>query len=148
MRRPIMLWPLIFLLLFLGFGGITSGIPMLADPENGGFLQFAEILPLLPVSDLILPGLFLLTIMGLFPFILAYALIKTPEWEWVQRNFQWSKHYWAWTGVLILVGILAAWLIYEVWLIGWFSITAATTILGALILFFTLLPGVRKFYTR
>jgi hypothetical protein len=55
MKRPLMLWPLIFALLFLGLEGFSGGIPMLTDPANGGYLQFAHILPLLPVSNFILP---------------------------------------------------------------------------------------------
>ena len=49
MKRPFMLWPLIFCLFFLSLGGFSGGIPMLADPANGGYLQFGDLLPLLPV---------------------------------------------------------------------------------------------------
>ena len=58
MQRPLALWPLLFLLLLLGAGGLYGGIAMLIDP-TGGLLQLTEVLPLLPVSDYILPGLFL-----------------------------------------------------------------------------------------
>jgi len=75
MKRPFMLWPLVLVLIFLSLGGFSGGIPMLADPANGGYLEFGELLPLLPVPNLILPGLFLFFVMGLFPLLLAYALI-------------------------------------------------------------------------
>lgn len=146
MRRPFMVWPLTSVLLFLALGGFSGGIPMLSDPINGGYLQFGELLPLLPVPNLILPGLFLLVVMGLFPLVLTYALIARPNWRWVGRVFQWSKHYWAWTATIILVVIIAFWLVYEGWLIGWFGITYVTGILGVLILFFVSLPSIRKFY--
>ena len=148
MKRPFMLWPLILVLIFLAMGGISGGIPMLADPANGGYLQFGEMLPDLPVSNFILPGLFLLIVMGIFPLLLAYALIARPAWRWVDRLFQWSKYHWAWTGTLILVGIITIWLVYEGWLIGWFPITYISAILGLLILFFAMLPSMRKFYGR
>ena len=147
MKRPFMLWPLILVLIFLAMGGFSGGIPMLADPANGGYLQFGEMLPDLPVSNFILPGLFLLVVMGIFPLLLAYALIARPDWSWVDRLFQWSNHYWAWTGTLILVGIIAIWLVYEGCLIGWFPITYITAVLGLLILLLAMLPSVRKFYT-
>ncbi len=92
---------------------------MLADPVNGGYLQFGDLLPLLPVPNLILPGLFLLVLMGLFPLFLAYALIARPTWRGVDRLFRWSNYYWAWTGTLILVAIIAIWLAYEARLVGW-----------------------------
>ena len=146
MRRPFMLWPLIIVLLFLALGGFSGGIPMLADPANGGYLEFAEMLPLLPVSNLILPGLFLLVVMGLYPLLLAYALLARPAWNWADRWFQWSKYYWAWIGCLVLVVIIAIWLAYEGWLVGWWPITYATAVQGVLILLFTMMPSVRSFY--
>ena len=48
MKRPFMLWPLIIVLVSLSLGGFSGGIPMLADPTSGGYLQFEELLPLLP----------------------------------------------------------------------------------------------------
>jgi hypothetical protein len=148
MKRLFMLWPLVLALLFLSLGGFSGGIPMLTDPANGGYLEFADLLPLLPVPDLILPGLFLLIVMGLFPLLLAYALIARPDWNWADRLFQWGKHYWAWIGTIILVGIIAVWLAYEGWLLGWWPITYATAVIGFFILLFAMMPGVRKFYAR
>jgi hypothetical protein len=148
MTRPILLWPLVIVLVSLALGGVSGGIPMVIDPTNGGYLQFADLLPLLPVPDFILPGLFLLIVMGLFPLFLTYALIARPTWRRVDRFFRWSKYYWAWTGTLILVVTIAIWLAYEAWLIGWFPITYFTAIQGLMILLFAMLPGVRNFYRR
>jgi hypothetical protein len=148
MKRPFMLWPLVLALVFLALGGFSGGIPLLADPANGGYLEFGDLLPLLPVPDLILPGLFLLVVMGLYPLLLAYALIARPNWGWVDRLFQWSKHYWAWTGSLILVAIIAIWLVYEGWLVGWWPITYATAVIGFFILLFAITPSVRKYFAH
>jgi hypothetical protein len=146
MRRPIMLWPLVICLLILSFGGgFAGGIMMLMDP-SGELLGVAGILPLLPVPNFILPGIFLLLVMGLFPLILAIALLARPDWSWIDSLLQWSNHYWAWTATLILVAILALWLLYEVWLIGVFPITIITGILGLLILILAMMPGVRRYY--
>jgi hypothetical protein len=146
MKRPLMLWPLILVLILLALGGFSGGIPMLADPAKGGYLNFGEMLPELPVSNFILPGLFLLVVMGLLPLFLSYALIARPIWGWLDRLFQWSGHHWAWSGCLVLVGIIAIWLTYEGCLIGWFPITYITAILGLLIFLFSMAPSVRKFY--
>ena len=147
-KRPVMLWPLVIILILLSMGGFSGGIPMLADPESGGYLEFADLLPSLPVPNLILPGLFLLIVMGLGPLLLAFALVARPNWVWMDKLFIWSKHYWAWTATLVLVAIIAIWLVYEGWLVGWFPITYITGGLGLLILLFNLLPSVRKFFFR
>ena len=70
MKRPLMLWPLIFFLLFLALGGLYGGITLLVDP-SGNLLGLDDVLPLVPVSDFILPGIFLLVVMGLAPFYSA-----------------------------------------------------------------------------
>ena len=146
MQRPLMLWPLVLCLLILAFGGgFAGGIMMLMDP-SGELLGVAEILPQLPVPNFILPGLFLLFVMGLFPLFLAIALLTRPDWPWLDALLAWSKHYWAWTGTLILVAILALWLLYEIWLIGVFPITTITAGIGLLILIFALMPSVRSYF--
>ena len=119
---------------------------MLADPVSGGYLQFEDLLPLLPVSNFILPGLFLLIFMGIFPLVIAYALIFRPTWSWADKALNWSKHYWAWTATLVLVAGIAIWLGYEGWLVGWWPITTITAVQGILILLFAVIPSVRKFY--
>jgi hypothetical protein len=148
MRCPLTLWPLLFLLVFLGLGGLYGGIAMLIDP-TGGLLQLTEVLPLLPVSDYLLPGLFLLVVMGLAPLFLTYALLARPSWTWAQTRSRRSGYHWAWTGTLALGVILAVWLVVQGLLIGFEAaiqyITAAD---GFLILLLLLTPGVRKFYAR
>lgn len=148
MRRPLTLWPLLFLLVFLGLGGLYGGIAMLIDP-TGGLLQLTEVLPLLPVSDYILPGLFLLFVMGLAPLFLTYALLARPGWAWAKVLSRWSGHHWSWIGTLALGATLAVWLVVQGLLIGFNAaiqyITAAD---GFLILLLVLTPGVRKFYTN
>ena len=146
MKRPLMLWPLVLCLLILSIGGgFAGGIMMLIDP-SGEMLGVAETLPLLPVPNFTLPGLFLLIVMGLFPLVLAITLITRPDWPWLDSLLGWSNHYWAWTSTLILVAILALWLLYEVWLIGLFPITNITGTVGILIFIFAMLPGVRNYY--
>ena len=50
MKRPLAIWPLLILLLFLGIGGLYGGIIMLADPTDE-MIQLKGVLPLLPVKD-------------------------------------------------------------------------------------------------
>ncbi len=146
MRRPLTLWPLLFALLFLAIGGLYGGIAMLTDP-TGGSLQLTEVLPLLPVSDFVLPGLFLLGAMGLTPLFLTYALLARPRWTWAQVLSRWSKHHWAWTGTLALGITLALWLVVQGLLIGFkWPIQHITAVNGVLIIALALVPDVRRFY--
>ena len=148
MRRPLTLWPLVFLLFSLAMGGLYGGLAMLID-STGGSLQLTEVLPLLPVSDYTLPGLFLLIVMGVAPLVLTYGLLARPNWNWAAKLSRWSGHHWAWTGTLGLGVALACWLIVQGLLIGFKSpiqyITAAD---GLLIILLALMPSVRGFYAK
>ncbi|MFH1312466.1 MAG: hypothetical protein ABIJ00_04490 [Candidatus Eisenbacteria bacterium] len=148
MRRPLAVWPLVFLLLLLGVGGLYGGIPMLTEP-TGGSIGLTEVLPLLPVADYTLPGLFLLIVMGLAPLILSYGLLARPDWPWAQAPSRWRGHHWAWTGTLGLGVTLAIWLIVQGLLIGFrWPIQFITAADAFLVILLALLPGVRRFYAR
>jgi len=148
MNRPIALWILIFWLVFLAFGGLYGGIAMLLDP-SGGSLQMTEVLSLLPVSNYVLPGLFLLFIMGLFPLFLIYGFLARTNWAWLESFFHQIEYHWAWIGTVILSVVLAIWLIIEGVMIGFnWAIQYVTAVNGLFILFFVLFPSIRKFYKK
>ncbi len=146
MQRPLTLWPLLFVLLLLAVGGLYGGMAMLFDP-SGSLLGLTEVLPLLPVPDYTLPGLFLLIAMGLVPLLLAYGLWARPNWTWAQPLSRWSGHYWAWTGTLGLGATLTIWLLVQGVLIGFeAAIQYLTAVNAFLIILFPLMPEVREFY--
>ena len=57
---------------------------MLLDP-SGASRDVAGVLPLLPLSSLLLPALFLLVVLGLTPPVLAWDLLSQPEWAGLAR---------------------------------------------------------------
>jgi hypothetical protein len=145
MRRPFALYLLLFFLLFLAFGGLYGGIAMLLYPA-GDLLAMGDLLPLLPVSNYILPGLFLLMVMGLAPIGLAYGLLARPSWSGVGRFLAVPGRHWSWTGTLLLSLVLAIWLMVQGVLIGFqWPIQYVTAVNGLLILLLALTPGVRGY---
>ena len=148
MIRPAILWLLVFLLVFLALGGFYGGISMLVDP-SGRMLQMDGVLPLLPVPDYFLPGLFLLFVMGLFPILLTYGLIKQPVWSWADSLSTWSGHYWAWTGSVGVGVVLVLWLAVQAILIGFqWPIQYITLVNGVLIILVAVIPNVQKYFKR
>ncbi len=101
------------------------------------------------MSDYILPGIFLLVVMGLAPLLLTYGLLARLKWRWAERLSRSSEHHWAWTGTLGLSVTLVVWLIVQELLIGFkWKIQHITTVKGFLIILLVLVPGVRKFYAE
>ncbi|MBN2147636.1 MAG: hypothetical protein JW726_09620 [Anaerolineales bacterium] len=145
MKRPFTIWLLAFWLLFLALGGLYGGIAMLLDP-SGAALGMTAVLDDLPVSDYILPGLFLLFAMGLFPLVLIYALLALPQWPWLEKLLPTKGVHWAWVGILALCVVLGIWLVVEGFLIGFeWPIQYVTLVNGLLIFLFALLTPVRRY---
>jgi hypothetical protein len=105
------------------------------------------VLPQLPVTDFVWPGVFLLTVMGLAPIVLAYGLVARPAWGRAAALSRWSGHHWAWTGTLALGLVLGVWLAVQGWMIGFvWPIQFVTAGNGAAIVLLALLPVVRRSY--
>ena len=144
MVRRLALSALVVSLLFLAFGGIYGGVEMLRDP-TGGSLGMDVVLPQLPVTNFVLPGIFLLTVMGLAPIALAYGLLARPAWGWASALSRWSGHHWAWTGTLALGLGLGVWLAVQGWMIGFaWPIQFVTAGNGVAIVALAMLPVVRR----
>jgi hypothetical protein len=147
MKRPFAVWLLIIFLVFLALGGVYGGMAMLLDP-SGGLLQMSDVLTLLHLPNYILPGLFLIFVMGLAPLIMTYGLLARPRWPRIDRWTEWSGHHWSWTGSLIIGVILLFWLGIQGMLIGFrWPIQYVTAVNGLLIILFALIPKVRRFYS-
>ncbi len=134
---------LIVALLFLAFGGLYGGTSMLLDP-SGAALGMDVVLPHLPVASFVLPGLFLITVMGVVPIVLAYGLIARPSWPVGDAAARWAGHHWAWTGTLTLGLVLGAWLALQAAMIGFaWPIQFVTAGNAVAIVVLALLPQVR-----
>jgi hypothetical protein len=143
MGRRLALWALVVSVLFLAFGGFYGGLAMLRDP-SGASLGMDVVLPRLPVPNYVLPGIFLVVVMGLVPLGLAYGLLARPAWRWTGAVARLSGHHWAWTGALLLGVVLVLWLAVQAWLIGFtWPIQFVTAGNAVAIVVLALLPAVR-----
>lgn len=73
---------LLAFLIMLGVSGLAGGAAMLADPSGAGMDLSLEMRDGLPISDFVLPGLFLISVMGVAPLIIAYGVWKQLPWTW------------------------------------------------------------------
>lgn len=140
-----MIWPLVFFLFYLGGGGIYGGYAMLSDP-TGHSLQMNKILTLLPISNFILPGIFLLVVMGIFPLLLIFALLSRPNWKTLNSLSRNRNHHWSWTFSIGLCILLTIWLILQGVLIGFREPIQYITAINGILIFLSLLATRRYFY--
>ncbi len=133
-------------LLLIGIGGIYGGVIFLIDPSGHLMGMSLSYIAPLALNSYLLPGLWLLIVMGICPFIILYGLWRRPRWHWLDPIERRSHAHWAWTAALALSIVLLMQLGVEL-LIGMFAPpTVVTGLLGMIVLVCTLLPGVRADY--
>ncbi len=147
-RRPLGAYVLIFLHIFLGVNGLYGGGAFLLRPD-GSLLQMPlSDLQNSPFHDFFIPGLLLLAFLGLYPLAVAYSLWKRPAWGWPNAINPFKQLHWSWAAALAAGAIAVVWILVQMlWIPFWF-LQAFILAWGVLILIFTLLPGVRRYYMR
>lgn len=135
-------------LLLLGVGGIYGGVVFLADPSGGLMGMSLSYLDGLPIHDYLLPGLWLLVVMGIGPLVILYGLWARPAWHWTSVIERRSHAHWSWAAGVVLSIILLVQLGAEL-LLGMFAPpTILTGLLGLIILVCLLVPAVRSRYAQ
>lgn len=134
--RPIALLLLLLGLLVQGLSGLWGGGVLVWDP-TGTLLQMPlSLLDGAPFADYFVPGLILLTLLGVGPLIVGIGV--------------WRGRPWAWYGAVAVGGALVVWIGVEVWMIGYHTDPPLQLIygtLGVLLLALSLRPSVRRALT-
>ena len=131
------LYTLIILMLFQGISGLIGGIALVIDP-SGELLQMPlSMLEGSPFDTFLIPGIILLTILGIFPMCVVYGL-------WVRLN-------WAWMGSLLVSVALIIWIGVEIWMVGYHTeppLQLIYGLLGLILLVLVLMPSVRNQFKK
>lgn len=130
-KRSVWFYALIGSLILLGLGGIGGGVAMLLDPSGAGMGLPLELLEGLPISNFILPGLFLISVMGIAPLGITCGL--------------WKDLPWAWTAAVVQGIVLLLWICLQILLWGApEGIQILYLIWGIVIVALCFLPGVKS----
>jgi hypothetical protein len=135
-KRPPSVWALMVLLAIQALGATGGGIGLVQDPINNIGMSL-DLLEGSPFDDYLIPGLILLIVVGLLPFVVLYGLIRRRTWAW-------------WLAVVAGAGLII-WIITEVALLGYLpdvggAMQIGMGVLGLLILVVALLRPTRRFF--
>lgn len=142
--RPFAVRLLVFLLAFEGIAGIAGGLGFMVDPSGALYDLPPEWLEMLPINDYVLPGLFLLFVLGAYPAFTAWALWTEAPAPVLDRFERMTHMVWPWFAAVSIGVTLMAWIALEVVLLRVFApIMAVWGVLGFAIVVIAFLPPVR-----
>jgi hypothetical protein len=141
---------LIFLLASLGLGAIGGGGTLIISPSGkllGGLPL--SMLERSPFTDFLVPGIILFFVLGVFPCLMVYALIKRPESKFAGYFNFYKDMYWAWSFSIYVAFALIIWIQIEMSFVQSVHWSHTLYIFWAIaIIFISLLPQVRNSYKK
>ncbi|MFC5407681.1 hypothetical protein ACFPMF_00050 [Larkinella bovis] len=145
--RPFSLYLLILTQLCFAGGGLQGGWRLISDPTGRCLGLPAELLNSFPVHNFLFPGIFILTMFGLAPLVLAYALwinLQIPLAQTLVKGY-----HWAWGASVGLSLLLLLWTGILIGMVGYrVHYQLIDGLMALLMIKLQLLPSVRKAMIR
>jgi len=146
MNRPFLLYPLVFLLAFLGIGAIAGGGMLFIKPDGSLLGMDPEWLEHSPFNNYLIPGLILFTFSGFLPLLTLLGLLLKPNWRWTNAFNIYSDKHWAWAYSLYSGIIVITWITIQLIMTQYFWLQPVMIFTGLLIIVLSLTPSVMKYF--
>ena len=136
-----------FLVFFQSISAIAGGWGLVSEPSGSNLGFTVSMLKHSPFPDFLIPGLFLLIVLGIGPAIIFYGLIKKPKLRLAEMINMYKDYHWSWTFSYYLGIVLVLWIDIQVFFLRELSILHFIySVLGVLIVVVTHLPTTKKCY--
>ncbi len=138
------------LLAFLGLSAIGGGGALIISPSGkllGGLPL--SILQNSPFANFLIPGIILFVVLGLFPTLLIFALVKKTASPFAEYFNFFKDMHWAWSFSIYVTFALIIWIQVEtifVQGVGWLQ--TFYMLYAIPLIFVALLPSVRNLYKK
>lgn len=133
--RPFTLNLLLILMLFQGLSGLAGGIGLILDPTGASMRIPLNWLNQSPFENYLIPGIILLTVLGIFPLAVFAAMLK-PRRQ-------------AWFAALMISLALIIWIAVEIAIIGYQAqppLQVIYGLVGLLMVVMVFTPSVKTYY--
>ena len=132
-RASVSFYILELLIFFQAVSGLFGGGALVMDPTGSLLKMPLDLLVPSPFSDYFIPGLILFWVLGVFPSVVFYGLLRRKKW--------------AWLGAVVVGTALIIWIGVEIAMIGYHVEPPLQLIYGVegiLLLAITQLPSVQS----
>lgn len=141
---------LIFLLGFLSIGAIGGGSVLIISPTGEMMGLPVSSFKNVPFDSFLIPGIILLTVLGIFPVFIIKGLIKKSASGLAELFNLFSDMHWSWTFSVYLGFILISWIHIQLIFLqsGVFWLHTFYLFYGILIIIIALFSQVRSLYRK
>lgn len=147
MKRPIEVYILCLLLLFVSLGALYGGGSLIVRPD-GSLLGMQPWLHKQPFPNFLIPGIILFVLNGILPLAVIAGLLFKPEWRVLNHLNLYSEMHWSWAYSLYSGIIMIAWIVIQQFLTDYFIFQPMITSVGLLILIVTLTPRLMRYCAK
>ena len=116
MKRSATSYILLFLIFFQIISAVPAGFILIGDSSGANLGFTLELLKHSPFSNFMIPGLFLFIVLGLFPILIFYGLIKKFEFKLAEKININKEFHWSWTFSYYLGLTLILWINFQLFL--------------------------------
>ena len=146
-RKPLAWFLMIGCMIFLSIMALPVGFTMITQPANMPIGMPMEWLSTTPFKDYFIPGLILFTVIGLFPLVILYGLVRRPNWAWLNGLESRLHEHWSWIASIVYGIAVMIWIVVQVYWMGLsHPLQPIVFLLGLVILISALLPSMRRYY--
>lgn len=146
-RKPLAWYVMAGCMLFLSIMALPVGFTMITQPANMPIGMPMEWLSNTPFKDYFIPGVILFTVIGLFPLVILYGLLRQPAWAWLNALESRLREHWSWIASIVYGLAVMIWIVFQVYWMGLSHPLQPTVfVLGLVILVCALLPSMRRYY--
>lgn len=146
-HKPGVWYALLALLLLEGIMALMGGYKLIKDPSGALVGMPIDILAHSPFSNFLIPGIVLFSLLGVFPLVVVFLLLRKPQWKFFSFfNLHSDRHY-SWSFSLYVGLLIILWILFEVWWIGYVHpLQIIFSFLGMIIIILALMPSVKNHY--
>lgn len=146
MKRPLSLYFLFVLHLFIGLNASTGGLLMIIKPDGSLLGMQQDWLANSPFEDYFIPGFILFLMLGILPLFIFYGMLRKPEMKLLNGLNIYKDMHWAWTYSFYTGVITIIWIIVQLLMTRYFWLQPVIIAIGLLIIIFTMMPAVINHY--